>query len=125
MDWNKQIGDMTQGELMFSIIFCILLWSALTITLYYPIIKANMSMKKHPLLIRIRMILGQKYLLNKASGEIHLLTNTRFPCHIGRIAGKNKKFLTADEMHKVRIHGRIGNMHVNGCRWCLGKFDTD
>lgn len=124
LDWHGYIGDMTVGEIIVSLAICVVLWTILAFILYYPLINNNMK-KNQSLMIRLRIWLGQKYLLNIASGEIHLLTNTKRPCQVDRISRKNRKYLDTVEMHRVRIHGKVNNKHVNGCRWCLGKFDTD
>lgn len=125
LDWSAPIGDMTTGEIIISLCLCIILWILIAYWLLKPNIKNYYMKKKHSFLIRLRIWIGQKYLLNIASGEIHLLTNTKRPCQVDRISRKNRKYLDTVEMHRVRIHGKVNNKRVNGCRWCLGKFDTD
>ncbi len=124
MDWNQTIGDSTLGEVALSLAIYVVLWTVLVIVLFKPLIVNKMRIK-HSLMIRIRIFMGQKYLLNKASGEIHLLTNSRKQCYIGHIRRKNRWFLTSKQMHRLRIRGIYNGGHVNGCRWCLGRFDTD
>jgi len=124
MDWNQTIGDSTLGELALSLAIYVVLWTVLTMVLFKPLIVSKMRIK-HSLMIRIRIFLGQKYLLNKASGEIHLLTNSRKQCYIKHIRRKNRLFLTSKQMHRLRIRGIYNGGPVNGCRWCLGRFDTD
>jgi len=124
MDWHQQIGDSTLGEIALSLAICAVLWTVLAFVLFKPLIVNKMRIK-HSLIIRIRMFLGQKYLLNTASGEIHLLTNSRKQCFISQIAQKNRRFLNASEMHRMRLRGTYNGKHVNGCRWCLGRFDAD
>lgn len=124
MDWNQTIGDSTLGELALSLAIYVVLWTVLATVLFKPLIVSKMRIK-HSLMIRIRIFLGQKYLLNKASGEIHLLTNSRKQCYIKHIRRKNRLFLTSKQMHRLRIRGIYKGGQVNGCRWCLGRFDTD
>lgn len=112
------------GEIALTLAICVVLWTVLVFVLFKPLIVNKMRIK-HALIIRIRIYLGQKYLLNKASGEIHLLTNSRKQCFISQIAQKNRRFLTTSEMQHMRLRGVYNGKHVNGCRWCLGRFDTD
>lgn len=75
---------------------------------------------------KINVALGRKYLLNRATGEVHLLTNLSPQCGAGRIARRNRRYITGTTLHRLRLRvPRQGEVKINGCRWCLGKLDTD
>lgn len=73
---------------------------------------------------RLLKIIGYKYVLNINTGEVHDLDNLTNRCQVGRIADKNKKYLTKKQFQKS-INCVINNKRVNGCRYCIPKSDND
>lgn len=64
----------------------------------------------------IRILFGYRYVLNIRSNEIHDYRNLTKNCHYDLMV--DKKFLTTKSMIKI-----IKNNPVNGCRWCMKKYD--
>jgi len=67
-----------------------------------------------------RRILGQKYLVNKATGEIHRLSKVTGACGVDRMAKHNKMYVTEKKFQRI-----ITSSTMNGCVHCLKDKSTD
>lgn len=68
-----------------------------------------------------RKILGQKYLMNKNSGEVHKLSNVNKACGVYKMSEKNKLYLTTRKYKEYR-NSDIKN---DGCIHCNKEYNTD
>lgn len=66
----------------------------------------------------IRTLLKRTYLLNKRTGETHDTTNRTKQC--GFVDSKNRRYITYKKFKGMK--GK-GEPLVNGCRWCMPKYD--
>lgn len=64
-----------------------------------------------------RRLFGYNYLLNKSTGEVHLVANEKYQCGISRMGAKNKKFITKKKFNKIKFK-YIDHKYINGCRFC-------
>lgn len=62
-----------------------------------------------------------KYMVNKRSGEIHLLSNIQAGCNTQRVAEHNKLMFSDSELDEYRLT----HLSANGCMHCNKKTDTD
>ena len=69
-----------------------------------------------------RKILGQKYLMNKQSGEVHKLKNVTKACGVYKMLEENKLYLTSRRYKKFR---ESDDIQVDGCIHCNKKYNTD
>lgn len=82
-------------------------------------------------MFKIRRLLGFKYLLNTASGEVHRLKNITPACGVDKMSKKNKKFLTESQYQSlIEISDRVAKNanvknSINGCVHCFKDTDTD
>ena len=79
----------------------------------------------------VRRLLGFKYLLNLASGEVHRLKNVTRACGIDKMAKRNKKFLTESQYKGIiEVADSVAKNSnkentINGCVHCFKETDTD
>lgn len=57
-----------------------------------------------------KCLVGEKYLANHSSKEIHRLTNKHANCHTSAML--NKEYVTEAEANELLLSG------YDGCRWC-------
>lgn len=68
----------------------------------------------------IDKVLKRTYVLNKRSGEVHDSQNHTKQC--GKIKKENKQFISYKTFRKLK--GTLLNEKlINGCRWCMQKYD--
>lgn len=70
-------------------------------------------------LIFIRGLLGQKYLHNIASNEIHRLSNRHVNCKLEYMNRENRLWLSEYQVSLALDNG------ADGCCWCYDEKDTD
>jgi hypothetical protein len=69
----------------------------------------------------IRNLLGQTFLVNLHTGEVHNTKNEKKNCNLHLISKHHKKYVTKKQaMHLISL-----NHGFNGCRWCMPKEDSD
>lgn len=68
-----------------------------------------------------RKLLGQKYVMNKTSLEVHKLKNVNKACGVHKMSEENKKYLTSRQYRKLRENSEL----VNGCFHCDKEHNTD
>ena len=69
----------------------------------------------------IRRMLGQEYVMNKKSGEVHKLSNVNKACGVYLMSDKNKLYLTSKRYAKIRNSVILND----GCIHCNKKYNTD
>lgn len=67
-------------------------------------------------------ILGVKYLINRATGEVHRIKNINAACGVDRMAKKNKWYVTERQYQKLIQSGEV---ELNGCVHCFKETDKD
>ena len=70
----------------------------------------------------ILAIFGYTYLLNINTGEVHNLKNKTVSCRVHLMSKQNKKYLTRKQFKKI-MGTTINKKLINGCRWCMTKYD--
>jgi len=68
-----------------------------------------------------RKLLGQKYVMNKTTGEVHKLSNVNKACGVYKMSEKNKLYLTTKKYKKFRET----DTQIDGCIHCNKEFNTD
>lgn len=66
-------------------------------------------------------ILGIKYLVNKATGEVHKIKNITGACGIKNMSKKNKWYITEKKYQELLT----ADHKLNGCVHCFNETDTD
>lgn len=67
-------------------------------------------------------ILGVKYLINSATGEVHIIKKITGACGVDKMAKKNKLYVTERKYQKLL---KSGELKLNGCVHCFKETDTD
>jgi hypothetical protein len=67
-----------------------------------------------------KVFFGYRYLVNMHTGEVHNLRNPHKNCQTFLIGKDHKKYVTLAKAKKMIATGKF-----NGCRWCMGAWDTD
>lgn len=68
-----------------------------------------------------RKIIGQKYVMNKTSGEVHKLKKVNKACGVHKMSEKNKLYLTTRKYSKIRS----SELFSDGCIHCNKEYNTD
>ena len=63
--------------------------------------------------------IGFHYLLNKNSNEMHDVRVNHKNCHLDKMTNVRYFFFKKSAIRQMRR-----SKWVNGCRWCLKKWDT-
>jgi hypothetical protein len=69
----------------------------------------------------VKKVLGYKYLVNVATGEMHVVNKITMACGVHNMVEKNKLYITKDQLSKIE---KI-SLKLNGCTHCFKSKDTD
>jgi len=73
-----------------------------------------------------RKILGIKYLINTATGEVHKIKNITGACGIKNMSKKNKWYVTERKYQEILTSSYYLKLFkLNGCVHCFKETDTD